>query len=57
LEDEKRRRGRALACTAASLCGLALVAVTYHPGYMSLDSIAQLTQARSGALEDWHPPL
>jgi len=56
-DEHKRPRRHALACMTASVGGLALAAVTYYPGYMSLDSIAQLTQARTGALEDWHPPL
>jgi len=33
-----------------------LVVATFHPGYMSLDSIDQLSQARAGVFSDWHPP-
>lgn len=31
--------------------------LAFFPGYMSIDSVAQLTQARAHALTDWHPPV
>lgn len=35
---------------------LALLLYAY-PGYMSYDSVVQLSEARSGVFTDWHPPL
>jgi hypothetical protein len=39
------------------LVGIALVVLCFHPGYMSADSVDQLTQARSGLYTTHHPPL
>lgn len=39
------------------LAGTLFTLIVFYPGFMSPDSIAQLTQARSGAFTDWHPPL
>jgi hypothetical protein len=39
------------------LVGIALTVMCYYPGYMSDDSIKQLTQARSGHFTDWQLPL
>jgi hypothetical protein len=37
--------------------GWLLVLLYAFPGFMSTDSIDQLTQARTGVYTDWHPPL
>ena len=42
---------------AASLTGASLAILSFYPGYMSYDSLAQLAQARLGIYHDWHPPL
>lgn len=34
-----------------------LLFAMFHPGGMSIDSYAQLAQARSGSFGDWHPPF
>lgn len=34
-----------------------IIAECYYPGLLNWDSVAQLTQARSGLYDDWHPPL
>lgn len=39
------------------LVGIALTVMCYYPGYMSDDSIKQLTQATSGHFTDWQSPL
>lgn len=31
--------------------------LSYYPGWMSPDSIAQYSEAKSGLYNDWHPPL
>ena len=48
---------RASLLVLASTLGLAIILVTYWPGWVSPDSIYQLQQARSGVFTDWHPPL
>jgi len=40
----------------AAAGGVVLTLLAFYPGYMSADSIAQLHQARTGELTDWHPP-
>ena len=42
---------------ALLLAGWALFLVYAYPGYMSTDSVDQLSQARAGHYTDWHPPL
>jgi hypothetical protein len=42
-----------LACAA----GFVLCVVAFYPGYMSPDSIRQLTEGRAWSFTDWHPPL
>ncbi|MFH0897535.1 MAG: hypothetical protein V1850_05770 [Candidatus Bathyarchaeota archaeon] len=37
--------------------GMLLTIYIFYPGYMSPDSIDQLTQARQGLFTDWHPPM
>jgi hypothetical protein len=37
--------------------GLLLCVVGFYPGYMSPDSIRQLTEGRAWSFTDWHPPL
>ncbi|MBI1761773.1 MAG: hypothetical protein HYR56_10095 [Acidobacteria bacterium] len=37
--------------------GVLFITFSFYPGYLSFDSIEQLNQARSGILNDWHPPL
>ncbi len=48
---------RASLLVLASTLGLAIILVTYWPGWVSPDSIYQLQQARSGVFTDGHPPL
>jgi hypothetical protein len=42
-----------LLCTA----GFLLCVVAFYPGYISPDSIRQLTEGRAWSFTDWHPPL
>lgn len=42
---------------ALALLGFIVVWWVYRPGFMSVDSVAQLTEARSGAFSDFHPPI
>jgi hypothetical protein len=39
------------------LAGLLLCVIAFYPGYMSPDSIRQLTEGRAWSFTDWHPPL
>lgn len=39
------------------LFGLFTVIFFFYPGYMSADSVDQLTQGRTGIFNDWHPPV
>ena len=63
LEFGRRRRwldaprARAIACAASASLGIAFAVAIFYPGYMSPDSIEQLSQARSALFTDWHPPL
>lgn len=41
----------------AAALGCSFTLLVYYPGYMSNDSFVQLRQARSGVLDDSHPPL
>lgn len=45
------------ACLATGAVGCALVLASFYPGYMSNDSLEQLSMARSGRLVSWHPPV
>jgi hypothetical protein len=42
---------------ALALFGFLVVWWVYRPGFMSVDSVAQLGEARSGAFTDFHPPI
>ncbi|HEX8146487.1 MAG TPA: hypothetical protein VF591_04710 [Pyrinomonadaceae bacterium] len=42
-----------LVCAA----GFLLCVIAFYPGYMSPDSIRQLTEGRAWSFTDWHPPL
>lgn len=42
-----------LVCAA----GFLLCVVAFYPGYVSPDSIRQLTEGRAWSFTDWHPPL
>jgi low affinity Fe/Cu permease len=42
---------------ALALIGFFSVWWVYRPGFMSVDSVAQLGEARSGAFTDFHPPI
>ncbi len=37
--------------------GFLLTVIAFYPGYMSDDSISQLTQGRTWQFDDWHPPV
>jgi hypothetical protein len=39
------------------LVGFLLCVIAFYPGYMSPDSIRQLTEGRAWSFTDWHPPL
>ena len=54
-----RSRSRFEWLTIGGLALLGFVAVwwVYRPGFMSLDSVVQLGEARSGAFTDFHPPI
>jgi hypothetical protein len=52
--DEQRIR---LACALAALAGCAFTVATFYPGYMTPDSISQLSQARTGQFTAHHPPI
>jgi hypothetical protein len=43
-------------CLVGSLAALLTVAA-FAPGMMSPDSFGQLTEARTGKFQDWHPPV
>jgi hypothetical protein len=43
--------------SAILVIGWALFLVYAYPGYMSVDSVLQLLQARADHYADWHPPL
>ena len=42
---------------ALALIGFWLVWWVYRPGFMSVDSVVQLGEARSGEFTDFHPPI
>lgn len=42
---------------AACVAGFLLCVVAFYPGYISPDSIRQLTEGRAWSFTDWHPPL
>lgn len=44
-------------CAFAACAGTALIFFCFRPGYMSFDSLAQLTEARSRVFTDAHPPV
>jgi hypothetical protein len=46
-----------LACALAALAGCAFTVATFFPGYLTPDSISQLTQARTGQFNAHHPPV
>jgi hypothetical protein len=54
---EVAERHRGPLCALAAVVGTATVLLAFHPGYMSNDSIAQLTQARAGAIGGMHSPV
>jgi hypothetical protein len=37
--------------------GFITCVIAYYPGILEPDSLDQLSQAQSGRLEDWHPPI
>lgn len=48
---------KATVLVIACMLGFLSTIAAFFPGFMSADSINQLTQARSGQFSDWHPPL
>lgn len=54
--EQRRAKRRHGAVIAAALIGLGFTLLCFWPGYMSEDSISQLTQARSADYDPWHPP-
>jgi hypothetical protein len=52
-----RSRVEWLTIGALALVGFFVVWWVYRPGFMSRDSVVQLSQARSGAFGDDHPPI
>lgn len=51
------QRLRELSPRTILMIGFALFLVYAFPGYMSTDSVAQLTEARTGNFSDGHPPI
>lgn len=51
------QRAERVRMAAVIVAGLVIVCVYAFPGYMAYDSLDQLTQARTGSLTDWHPPV
>ena len=41
----------------ACIAGFLLCVTAFYPGYISPDSIRQLTEGRAWSFTDWHPPL
>jgi hypothetical protein len=39
------------------LVGIIVTVAIFYPGYLSPDSLVQLSQGRSGVFNDWHPPV
>ena len=46
-----------LAFALAAAFGFAVTLATFWPGYMSVDSLVQLGEARTHQYNDWHPPV
>src|SRR5690242_857009 len=40
-----------------ALAGFALTILTFYPGFMSVDSLAQFEQGLAFHFDDWHPPI
>jgi hypothetical protein len=59
LTDEPKGSARAVwvAGYLACVAGFLLCVVSFYPGYLSTDSIRQLSEARAWAFTDAHPPL
>src|SRR5690606_21130949 len=51
------RATRSQAAWLAALVGLALTIALFYPGFLSVDSAVQWSQARSGAYQNNHPVL
>ncbi|MFN2493613.1 MAG: hypothetical protein ABR501_12110 [Pyrinomonadaceae bacterium] len=50
---------RVMPYTGYAICfaGFLLCVIAFYPGYLSPDSIRQLTEGRAWNFTDWHPPL
>jgi hypothetical protein len=59
LTDDAKGAARAARTVGyvACLAGFLLCVVAFYPGYISPDSIRQLTEGRAWTFTDWHPPL
>ncbi|HET9906868.1 MAG TPA: hypothetical protein VFQ23_09510 [Anaerolineales bacterium] len=55
--NSKRFIPDALWIIMPALIGMVFILYVFYPGYMSNDSVDQLTQGRSNNYTDWHPPL
>src|SRR4030088_2811149 len=49
--------GSRLACSIAAALGVVFAVASFFPGYMSPDSVSQLSQGRAMTFTDWHPPV
>src|SRR5262249_35832260 len=50
-------RGLKIAYSLTALLAVAIHILVYRPGYMSGDSVTQLTEGRLGTYNGWHPPI
>ena len=60
--DARERSGTApvgtgLASSLAAALGFVFTVASFFPGYMSPDSVSQLSQGRAMRFTDWHPPV
>jgi hypothetical protein len=50
-------RPRLAICVAAALVGVIVTVASFYPGYMSTDSLAQFSDARTGTYDSGHPAI
>jgi hypothetical protein len=56
-EVKERERGAWPSGYLVCIAGFVLCVVAFYPGYLSPDSIRQLSEGRAWSFTDWHPPL
>lgn len=57
MENKQSRRASLVLAALIVAAGFVLSARTFHPGFMSADSLMQYDQSLTLRLTDWHPPL